>query len=407
MLKQTFGSVNKKPKGEGTITPRQALTSALSSTVGVANIVGVPTAIMMGGPGAVFWMMVIAFLGMALKFSENVLGVHYREKNKKGEFVGGPTYYMKKGFKNKKLGTIFSLIFAFALMIEIIPSIMVQGHSAASTMKDTFNVPMAVSGVILAFLAALVVFGGVKRIASFAEKIVPIMVGLYCFFGFLIILMNIVHVPNVIWLVVEQAFNPTAAVGGTFGAALATTIRWGFARGIYSNEAGLGTSSIAHAAAKTDHPVRQAFWGISEIVVDTLIICSTTGFVVLVSGVWKASDAKAQSAALTARAFENSFGQFGSMMVSVSMMFFVFSTVVVVIFYGSRMAEFLFGLTAGWVMKTIYVLSMIVGALGAAQQLWDLLDLALAAVLIPNVIAVIMLSPKVKSLTTDFFKNYK
>lgn len=407
MLKQTFGSVNKKPKGEGTITPRQALTSALSSTVGAANIVGVPTAIMMGGPGAVFWMMVIAFLGMALKFSENVLGVHYREKNKKGEFVGGPTYYMKKGFKNKKLGTVFSLIFAFALMIEIIPSIMVQGHSAASTMKDTFNVPMAVSGVILVFLAALVVLGGVKRIASFAEKIVPIMVGLYCFFGFLIILMNIGHVPNVIWLVVEQAFNPTAAVGGTFGAALATTIRWGFARGIYSNEAGLGTSSIAHAAAKTDHPVRQAFWGISEIVVDTLIICSTTGFVVLVSGVWKASDAKAQSAALTARAFENSFGQFGSMMVSISMMFFVFSTVVVVIFYGSRMAEFLFGLTAGWVMKTIYVLSMIVGALGAAQQLWDLLDLALAAVLIPNVIAVIMLSPKVKSLTTDFFKNYK
>ena len=407
MLKQTFGSVNKKPRGEGTITPRQALTSALSSTVGAANIVGVPTAIMMGGPGAVFWMMVIAFLGMALKFSENVLGVHYREQNKKGEFVGGPTYYMKKGFKNKKLGTIFSLIFAFALMIEIVPSIMVQGHSAASTMKDTFNVPMAVSGVILAVLAALVVFGGVKRIASFAEKIVPIMVGLYCFFGFLIILMNISHVPNVIWLVIEQAFNPTAAVGGTFGAALATTIRWGFARGIYSNEAGLGTSSIAHAAAKTDQPVRQAFWGISEIVVDTLIICSTTAFVVLVSGVWKASDAKAQSAALTARAFENTFGQFGSMMVSISMMFFVFSTVVVVIFYGSRMAEFLFGLTAGWVMKTIYVLSMIVGALGAAQQLWDLLDLALAAVLIPNVIAVIMLSPKVKSLTTDFFKNYK
>ncbi|WP_210123031.1 sodium:alanine symporter family protein [Staphylococcus sp. GDY8P117P] len=407
MLKQTFGSVNKRPRGEGTITPRQALTSALSSTVGAANIVGVPTAIMMGGPGAVFWMMVIAFLGMALKFSENVLGVHYREQNKKGEFVGGPTYYMKKGFKNKKLGTIFSLIFAFALMIEIVPSIMVQGHSAASTMKDTFNVPMAVSGVILAVLAALVVFGGVKRIASFAEKIVSIMVGLYCFFGFLIILMNISHVPNVIWLVIEQAFNPTAAVGGTFGAALATTIRWGFARGIYSNEAGLGTSSIAHAAAKTDHPVRQAFWGISEIVVDTLIICSTTGFVVLVSGVWKASDAKAQSAALTARAFENTFGQFGSMMVSISMMFFVFSTVVVVIFYGSRMAEFLFGLTAGWVMKTIYVLSMIVGALGAAQQLWDLLDLALAAVLIPNVIAVIMLSPKVKSLTTDFFKNYK
>src|SRR5699024_225234 len=147
------------------------------------------------------------------------------EKNKKGEFVGGPTYYMKKGFKNKKLGAIFSLVFAFALMIEIVPSIMVQGHSAASTMHDTFNIHMGVSGVVFAILAALVVFGGVKRIASFAEKIVPIMGGLYCFFGFLIILMNIGHVPNVIVLVGEQAFNPTAAVGGTFGAALATTIR--------------------------------------------------------------------------------------------------------------------------------------------------------------------------------------
>src|SRR5699024_11025269 len=161
----------------------------------------------------------------------------------------------------------------FALMIEIVPSIMVQGHSAASTMKDTFNVPMAVSGVILAVLAALVVFGGVKRIASFAEKFVPIMVGLYCFFCFLIILMYVSHVPNVILLVLEKAFNPTAAVVVTFGAAFATAIRWVFARGIFSNEAVLATSSIAHAAAKMDLPVRQAFWRISEIVVDTLIIC--------------------------------------------------------------------------------------------------------------------------------------
>lgn len=407
MMKQTFGSVNKTPKGEGTITPRQALTSALSSTIGAANIVGVPTAIMMGGPGAVFWMIVIAFLGMALKFSENVLGVHYREKNKKGEFVGGPTYYMKKGFKNKKLGAIFSIVFAFALMLELIPSIMVQGHSAARTVHDTFNIHMGVTGVVLAILAVLVVFGGIQRIASFTEKIVPIMVCLYCLLGFAIVLMNITQVPNIIALVVEQAFNPSAALGGTFGAALATTIRWGFARGIYSNEAGLGTSPIAHAAAKTDHPVRQAFWSVSEIVVDTLVVCSTTAFVVLVSGVWTAEDAKSQSAALTARAFEDAFGQFGSMIVSISMVFFVFSTVIVVIFYGSRMAEFLFGLTGGWIMKVVYVLSLIVGALGAATQLWNLLDLALAIVLIPNVIAVLILSPKVKSLTIDFFKNYK
>jgi len=298
MMKQTFGSINKKPKGEGTITPRQALTSALSSTVGAANIVGVPTAIMMGGPGAVFWMMVIAFLGMALKYSENVLGIHYREKNSKGEFVGGPTYYMKKGMKNKKVGIVFAFIFAFALMLELIPSIMVQGNSAASTVEDTFNIDMGYTGIILAVLAALVVFGGIKRIATFTEMIVPVMVGLYCIMGFIIILMNIQHLPGVIALVVEKAFNPDAALGGSFGAALATTVRWGFARGIYSNEAGLGTSPIAHAAAKTDHPVRQAFWSVSEIVVDTLIICSTTAFVVLVSDVWKADDAKEQKAML-------------------------------------------------------------------------------------------------------------
>nr|WP_263315023.1 sodium:alanine symporter family protein [Mammaliicoccus sp. Marseille-Q6498] len=405
MMKQTFGSINKEPKGEGTITPRQALTSALSSTVGAANIVGVPTAIMMGGPGAVFWMMVIAFLGMALKYSENVLGIHFREKNDDGEFVGGPTYYMKKGFKNKKIGLVFSVIFALALMIELIPSIMVQGNSAASTVHDTFNIHMGITGIVLAIVAALVVFGGIKRIATFSEMIVPVMVGLYCLMGFIIIIMNIQHLPSVIALVIEKAFNPDAALGGSFGAALATTIRWGFARGIYSNEAGLGTSPIAHAAAKTDHPVRQAFWSVSEIVVDTLIICSTTAFVVLVSDVWKAEDAKEQSAALTARAFSDAFGEFGSWIVSISMVFFVFSTIIVVIYYGSRMAEYLFGLTAGFIMKIVYVLSIAIGSFGAGTQLWNLLDLALACVLIPNIIAVVMLAPKVKNLTKEFFSR--
>lgn len=407
IMKQTFGSINKEPKGEGTITPRQALTSALSSTVGAANIVGVPAAIMMGGPGAVFWMIVIAFLGMALKFSENVLGLHYREKNANGEFVGGPTYYMKKGFKNKRIGYLLSILFALALMIELIPSIMVQGHSAATSVEDTFNIDAGIIGIILAIVAALVVFGGIKRIATFTEFLVPIMVGLYLIMGFLIILLNIQQVPAVIGLVIEKAFNPDAALGGTFGAALATSIRWGFARGIYSNEAGLGTSPIAHAAAKTDHPVRQAFWSITEIVVDTLIICSTTAFVVLSSGVWKDPDAKKQAAALTARAFEHAFGGVGSIVISISMVFFVFSTIIVVIYYGSRMAEFLFGLKMGFIMKIIYVISIAVGSFGVGTQLWNLLDLALAFVLIPNIIAVLALSPQVKQLTKEFFTDYK
>lgn len=407
MMGQTFGSVNKPPKGEGSITPRQALTSALSSTVGAANIVGVPTAIMMGGPGAVFWMIVIAFIAMALKYSESVLGVAYREKNEKGEFVGGPTYYMRNGFKNKKVGAAFAAIFAFVLMIEIIPSVMVQGHSVSTTVEDTFNINSWITGIVIAIVSALVVFGGLKRIASFTEKIVPIMVGIYLSLSFVIILLNIQMLPNVIGLIIDQAFRPDAALGGTFGAALATTIRWGFARGIYSNEAGLGTSPIAHAAAKTDHPVRQAFWSISEIVIDTLLICTTTAFVVLISGVWQDSDAKQNSAALTSRAFESVFGSFGSAIISISMVFFVFSTIIVIVFYGSRMAEYLFGLSMGWVMKCVYIIAIIVGSVGVGTQLWNLLDLALAFVLIPNIIAVLWLSPQVKSLTKEFFTHYK
>lgn len=404
IIKQTFGSINKEPRGEGTITPRQALTSALSSTVGAANIVGVPTAIMLGGPGAIFWMILIAFLGMALKYSENVLGLHYREKNAAGEFVGGPTYYMKKGFKNKKIGALFAALFALALMLELIPSIMVQGNSAATAVSDTFNVEAGYVGIVIAIFAALVVFGGVKRIASFTEVLVPIMVGIYCLLGFIIIIMNISHLPGVIALIFEKAFRPDAAIGGGAGAALATTIRWGFARGIYSNEAGLGTSPIAHAAAKTDHPVRQAFWSVSEIVVDTLIICTTTAFVVLSSGVYKDKDAKEQSAALASRAFEHNFGEIGGWIVSISMVFFVFSTIIVVIYYGSRMAEYLFGLTAGFIMKIVYVISIVVGAYGVGTSLWRFLDFALALVLIPNVIAVVILAPQVKQLTKDFFE---
>lgn len=406
ILKQTFGRFNKEAKGEGTITPKQALTSALSSTVGAANIVGVPTAIMMGGPGALFWMLVIAFLGMALKFSENVLGIAYREKNKKDEFVGGPTYYMYKGFKNKKLGKTFAYVFAFIFMVEIIASVMVQGNSVTANIKDSFHINPLISGIVIAMLTALVVIGGVKSIANVTEKLVPIMVGLYLILGFIIIAMNFQAIPGTIGLIFKEAFYPTSVAGGGIGAALASTMRWGFARGVYSNEAGLGSSPIAHAAAKTDHPVRQAFWGIAEIIVDTVLICTTTGLVVLLSGVWKEGGAKAHSSALTARAYHEVFGSWGSTLITLSMFFFVFSTLIVVIFYGSRMAEFLFGIPGGWALKGIYTIAIILGAIGVGKQLWDLLDLALACLLIPNVIAVLILSPKVKQLYQDFFRNY-
>lgn len=249
MIKQTFGSIFKEPKGN--ITPLQALTSALSSA-----------------PGAVFWMWVIAVIGMSIKFSESVLAVHYREKNEAGEYVGGPVYYMTKGLKLKWLGAWF----AFALMIELIPSIMVQGNAVSSAVKETFNGNELLSGLITAVLVGLVIFGGLKRIAKVTEIIVPFMALLYVGAGLTIVAMNIGKLPEVIDLIFSYAFQPMSAVGGFAGAAVAETVRWGFACGLYSNEAGLGTVSIAHAAATTDHPVRQGFWAVMGIVIGSAVL---------------------------------------------------------------------------------------------------------------------------------------
>ncbi|WP_074033537.1 sodium:alanine symporter family protein [Exiguobacterium sp. AT1b] len=403
IFKQTFGSIFKKPKGEGDISPRQALTSALSSTVGAANIIGVPAAIMFGGPGAIFWMWVIAIIGMAIKFSESVLAVHYREKNDAGEFVGGPVYYISKGLRWKWLATWF----AFALMIELIPSIMVQGNAVSSAVRETFNGNTLITGIVVAVLVGIIVFGGLKRIAKVTEIVVPGMALVYVGAGLVIVLMNLSEIPNVLSLIFSYAFEPMAAFGGFAGAAVAETIRWGFARGLYSNEAGLGTAPIAHAAAQTDHPVRQGFWAVIGIVIDTLIICSTTAFVVLSSGVWTADGAMEDPAALTTIAFREYFGYTGSLLVTISLIFFVLSTIIVIIFYGSRQAEYLFGLTAGKIMKAVYIVSIVIGSIGGAQMIWNFLDLMLAMILIPNMIAVLLLSGEVKRLTTEFFTSEK
>lgn len=407
IFKQTIGKIGKKTKGDGTVTPFQTLTTALSSTIGAANIVGVPVAIMLGGPGAVFWMWVIAILGMSLKFGEITLGVHYREKNAAGEYVGGPTYYMKNGIKWPLVGKILAAWYAIFLIIELIPSIMVQSNSVASTIEDTFTLNPMITGIVVAFFVGLVVFGGIKRIGAVSSIFVPVMAMLYVLAGLIVILMNFSEIPAAFALIFTEAFNPSAALGGGAGAVLAETIRWGFARGIYSNEAGLGTSPIAHSAAKTDHPVRQALWGVIEVLVDTLIICTVTGLVVIISGVWKHEDAAEGSVreALTARAFGEVFGPIGSTMVSLALVLFVFSTITVVVFYGARQAEYLFGLWAGTVMKTVYVISIVIGAIGGATTLWTFLDITLFMILLPNIIAIILMSPKILELKNEYFKS--
>lgn len=398
---QTFGSIFRRPKGEGTVTPFQALTSALSSTIGAANIVGVPAAIMFGGPGAIFWMWVIALIGMALKFAESVLAVEYREKNGNGEFVGGPMYYMTKGLNMKWLGVWFS----FALMIELIPSIMVQGNSIASTVEATFSIPALWTGIATAILVSIVVFGGIKRIGKVTEIFVPFMALIYVGGAVVILLMNVQAVPEFFMLIFSNAFSPAPVMGGFAGAAIVEVIRWGFARGLYSNEAGLGTAPIAHAAATTDHPVRQGFWAVIGVVVDTLIVCTATAFVILSSGVWTEEGAMENSSALTSLAFEEYFGDFGAILVTIALIFFVLSTILVVVFYGAKQAEFLFGLKAAQGMQVVYVFAVILGAVGAAEVIWGFLDIMLAAILIPNIIAILLLSNKVKELKNEFFSS--
>lgn len=400
IIKQTFGKMfGKVPEGE--VSPFQAATAALASTVGASNIVGVPAAIMFGGPGAIFWMWLMALFGMGSKFVEIVLGFKYREKNELGEYVGGPMYYMKNGLNMKWLGSFF----AFFLMIELVPSIMVQANSVSASALEAFNLPPLITGIITLVLVGLVVIGGIKRIAKVTEKLVPFMALAYFVGASIIVIANIGQLPEVIGLIFSYAFRPMAAVGGFAGSALAATIRWGVARGVYSNEAGMGTAPMAHSSATNDHPVRQGFWGLFEIIVDTLVICTTTAFLVLTTGLWEAPGAMENASALPAMAFNSFYGPIGGMVVSVSLLLFVISTIIVIIFYGEKQAEFLFGLKFAMVMRYVYLAAIVIGAIGGAQTLWIFLDILLAMIIFPNMFALFMLSGEVKDLTKEFFTS--
>lgn len=401
IFKQTLGKIFVKQEGKGTISAFQALTTAVACTVGAGNIVGVPAAIMFGGPGAIFWMWIIGLLGMGMKFTEVVLAQKYREKNEEGEYVGGPTYYITKGLHMKWL----AIWFAIALMIEVIPSTMVQANAVAGSALEVFNINPVITGIIVLIFVGAVVIGGIKRIGKVTEKIVPFMAILYIGAALVIVIMNFKGIPEVIGVIFGYAFRPMAPVGGFAGAAIAATIRSGFARGIYSNEAGLGTAPIAHAAAITDHPVRQGLWSIIEVFIDTIIICSMTAFCVLISGVWKFPEAMNNPSGLTTIAFSHSLGNIGGVIVTISLLLFVVSTIIVLIWYGEKQAEFLFGLKGAMVMRYVYVASIFVGAVGVAKVFWQFLDITLAAMLIPNMIAILFLSGEVVKSKNEFFTS--
>ena len=403
-MRQTFGKMFKKPEeGEGTVSAFQAASAALASSIGASNIVGVPVAIAFGGPGAVFWMWVIAFIGAGAKFSEVVLGVHYRELNEEGEYVGGPMYFLKKGIGGN-LGKVLGVLFSFFLMIELVPSIATQSVSVVQT-ASTINIPNWVTGLVLMLLIGAIVFGGIKRIGSFTEKMVPFMALLYILGGIVIIILNIGELPNAFALIFKHAFTPIAAAGGFAGATLAQAMRWGTARGVYSNESGMGTAPIAHATAVTDHPVRQAMWGIFENVVDTLIVCTITALIVIVTGLYTTVPAS-EAATMPSLAFQTLLGDgIGGTIVTLSIALFVLSTITVVIYYGEKQAEYLFGLKFSKVMRVIYLLAIMMGALGGLEFLYQFLDIMLALIIIPNMIGLVLLSGKVKDLKDEFFNN--
>lgn len=400
IIKQTFGKMFKKA-GPGEVSPFQAATAALASTVGASNIIGVPAAIMFGGPGAIFWMWVMALMGMGSKFVEIVLGYKYREKNEEGEYVGGPMYYMTKGLNMKWLGSFFALM----LMLELVPSIMVQANSVSASALEAFGLNPLVTGGITLVLVGLVVIGGIKRIASTTEKLVPFMALAYFVGAMIIVFANIGELPRVFGLIFGYAFRPMSAVGGFAGSVIAASIRWGVARGVYSNEAGMGTAPMAHSAAANDHAVRQGFWGIFEIIVDTLVICTTTALVVLSTDIWLQLGAMDNASGLPAAAFNNFYGPAGGMLVTISLLLFVVSTIIVIIFYGEKQAEFLFGLKFSRVMRYIYLASIVVGAAGGAKTLWIFLDIMLALIIFPNMFALFMLHGEVKDLTKEFFNS--
>lgn len=402
-LKETLMKIFDKPETseEGEITPFQALSTALAATIGTGNIVGVATAIALGGPGSIFWMWISAFFGMLTKYAEVVLAIQFREKNAKGAWVGGPMYYIEKGLGLKWLAVIFSIFGAIAAFGI---GNMVQSNSVAVALRTTFNIPPIVTGCFLAIAAGAVILGGLKRIASITEKIVPFMALFYVIGSLVILFLNFSGIPGAFALIFKHAFTPAAATGGFAGAIVMEGMKRGIARGVFSNEAGLGSAPIAHAAAMTDHPVRQGLWGIFEVFADTIVICTLTALSIISTGVWSSG---LTGAALTTEAFNHGLPGPGGIIVAIAIFFFAFSTILSWAYYGERCAEHLFGSGVNIVYRLIWIPLIVVGAIGGLGLIWDIADTLNALMAIPNLIGLLGLSGIVIKLTKEFFQSKK
>ncbi|MBX3173129.1 MAG: sodium:alanine symporter family protein [Gemmatimonadaceae bacterium] len=406
-----FGKAEGK---EGTITPFQALATALAATVGNGNIGGVATAILIGGPGAIFWMWMCATVGMATKYAEAVLGVHFRVRTATGELASGPMYYIQRGVSNPGLGKALAMMFAFFGMCAALfgTGNMAQSNTVARTFvsaMDTIvglSVPQWVPGVIITVAVGLVLLGGIKRIAATTEKLVPAMIVLYLAAALGFVLLNITALPGVLMMIVQDAFNPTAAVGGFAGATVAQGIQAGVSRGVLSNEAGLGSAPIAHGVANVKHPVEQGTVGVFEVFIDTILVCTMTAFVILESGLWTDPAYQAASGDLTAAALGTHI-PFASGIVALSSFLFGFSTLIGWCYYGEKCFEFMFGSSLIKLYRGIFVALIMVGSVISVPLVWAVGTLLNGFMALPNLIGLAFLSGTVTKLTVDYFSGRK
>lgn len=382
---------------DGDISPFQALATALSATVGTGNIAGVATAIYAGGPGAVFWMWVIALFGMATKYAEAVLAVHFRQRDANGNFTGGPMVYIRQGLGESwqwmaSAFAVFAAIAAFGIGNTV------QANSVADALESAFSVPPWVTGVVAAIVIAAVVLGGISRIAKVAASVVPAMAAIYVIAALAIIAMHFGELPTAFALIIKGAFSGTAASGGFLGATVWMALRFGVARGIFSNESGLGSAAIAHAAARTSSPTRQGMIAMLGTFIDTICICTLTALVILVTGVWNGGE---QGAAMSTAAFSAAFGGVGSAFIAVGLVAFAFTTMIGWSYYGERSVVYLFGVKAVLPFRLLWIAAALLGAIAELDLVWILADIFNGLMAIPNLIALLVLSPLVFRLTRE------
>jgi len=400
-LPHAFRLVLHKDHGhEGDISHFAALMTALAATVGIGNIVGVATAITMGGPGAVFWMWMTGLVGMATKYSEAVLAVKYREKGVHG-MRGGPMYYISKGVGLPWLGTLFAIFTACATFGI---GNMTQANATAKIFEATFHIPVAATGIVLTLLTGLVILGGIKTIGKFTSFLVPFMIVIYVGCSLWVLVLNASAIPHAFQLIFYHAFNPAAASGGFVGATIAAAMRFGIARGVFSNESGLGSAPIAAAAARTNDPVKQALVSMTQTFIDTLVVCTMTAMVILTATSWTQG---VSAASLTSASMAETLGDAGNIIVAIATALFAYSTLIGWNYYGEKAIEYLLGERSIRIYRVFFTVAVMVGAMVSLEFVWNFSDLMNGMMAIPNLIGLLWLSPIIKQETERYFSSLK